>query len=229
MDSERYSRQTGLPEIGPQGQAKISRARVLIVGVGGLGSPISLYLAGAGVGHIGLVDDDVVSPSNLHRQVLYTTAETGQSKAAQAARRLTALNPEVEVTALAVRLTEENAEEIVSNYDIVVDGCDNYATRYVIDDVCRRLGKPYVYGAVCGFEGQASVFHATPSSLGYRNLYPTPPTPPASKALVGMTPGVVGSILAHETLKLICGYGPTLDGRLWTINLLTMESFTLAL
>lgn len=229
MDSERYSRQTGLPEIGPQGQAKISRARVLIVGVGGLGSPISLYLAGAGVGHIGLVDDDVVSPSNLHRQVLYTTAETGQSKAAQAARRLTALNPEVEVTALAVRLTEENAEEIVSNYDIVVDGCDNYATRYIIDDVCRRLGKPYVYGAVCGFEGQASVFHATPSSLGYRNLYPTPPTPPASKALVGMTPGVVGSILAHETLKLICGYGPTLDGRLWTINLLTMESFTLAL
>jgi len=229
MDSERYSRQTGLPEIGPQGQAKISRARVLIVGVGGLGSPISLYLAGAGVGHIGLVDDDVVSPSNLHRQVLYTTAETGQSKAAQAARRLTALNPDVEVTALAVRLTEENAEEIVSNYDIVVDGCDNYATRYVIDDVCRRLGKPYVYGAVCGFEGQASVFHATPSSLGYRNLYPTPPPPPASKALVGMTPGVVGSILAHETLKLICGYGPTLDGRLWTINLLTMESFTLAL
>lgn len=229
MDSERYSRQTGLPEIGPQGQAKISRARVLIVGVGGLGSPISLYLAGAGVGHIGLVDDDVVSPSNLHRQVLYTTAETGQSKAVQAARRLTALNPEVEVTALAVRLTKENAEEIVSNYDIVVDGCDNYATRYVIDDVCRRLGKPYVYGAVCGFEGQASVFHATPSSPGYRNLYPTPPPPPASKALVGMTPGVVGSILAHETLKLICGYGPTLDGRLWTINLLTMESFTLAL
>lgn len=229
MDSERYSRQTGLPEIGPQGQAKISRARVLIVGVGGLGSPISLYLAGAGVGHIGLVDDDVVSPSNLHRQVLYTTAETGQSKAAQAARRLTALNPEVEVTALAVRLTEDNAEEIVSNYDIVVDGCDNYATRYIIDDVCRRQGKPYVYGAVCGFEGQASVFHATPSSLGYRKLYPTPPPPPASKALVGMTPGVVGSILAHETLKLICGYGPTLDGRLWTINLLTMESFTLAL
>lgn len=229
MDSERYSRQTGLPEIGPQGQAKISRARVLIVGVGGLGSPISLYLAGAGVGHIGLVDDDVVSPSNLHRQVLYTTAETGQSKAAQAARRLTALNPDVEVTALAIRLTEENAEEIVSNYDIVVDGCDNYATRYIIDDVCRRLGKPYVYGAVCGFEGQASVFHATPSSPGYRNLYPTPPPPPASKALVGMTPGVVGSILAHETLKLICGYGPTLDGRLWTINLLTMESFTLAL
>lgn len=229
MDSERYSRQTGLPEIGPQGQAKISRARVLIVGVGGLGSPISLYLAGAGVGHIGLVDDDVVSPSNLHRQVLYTTAETGQSKAAQAAQRLTALNPDVEVTALAIRLTEENAEEIVSNYDIVVDGCDNYATRYIIDDICRRLGKPYVYGAVCGFEGQASVFHATPSSPGYRNLYPTPPPPPASKALVGMTPGVVGSILAHETLKLICGYGPTLDGRLWTINLLTMESFTLAL
>lgn len=229
MDSERYSRQTGLPEIGPQGQAKISRARVLIVGVGGLGSPISLYLAGAGVGHIGLVDDDVVSPSNLHRQVLYTTAETGQSKAAQAARRLTALNPDVEVTAQAIRLTEENAEEIVSDYDIVVDGCDNYATRYIIDDVCRRLGKPYVYGAVCGFEGQASVFHATPSSPGYRNLYPTPPPPPASKALVGMTPGVVGIILAHETLKLICGYGPTLDGRLWTINLLTMESFTLAL
>ncbi len=229
MDSERYSRQTGLPQIGTEGQTKISRARVLIVGVGGLGSPISLYLTGAGVGHIGLVDDDVVSPSNLHRQVLYTTAETGQSKAAQAARRLTALNPDVEVTALAIRLTEENAEEIVRDYDIVVDGCDNYATRYVIDDVCRRLGKPYVYGAVCGFEGQASVFHATPSSPGYRDLYPTPPPPPASKALVGMTPGVVGSILAHETLKLICGYGPTLDGRLWTINLLTMESFTLAL
>ncbi len=229
MDSERYSRQTGLPEIGPEGQAKISRARVLIVGVGGLGSPISLYLAGAGVGHIGLIDDDVVSPSNLHRQVLYTTAETGQSKATQAAQRLTALNPDVEIKALAVRLTEDNAEEIVRDYDIVVDGCDNYATRYLIDGVCRRQGKPYVYGAVSGFEGQASVFHLSASSPGYRDLYPTPPPPPASKALVGMTPGVVGSILAHETLKLICGYGPSLDGRLWTINLLTMECFTLAL
>lgn len=229
MDSERYSRQTGLPQIGTEGQTNISRARVLIVGVGGLGSPISLYLTGAGVGHIGLIDDDVVSPSNLHRQVLYATTETGQSKAAQAARRLTALNPEVEVTPLAERLTEDNAAEIIAGYDIVVDGCDNYATRYLIDDVCRRQGKPYVYGAVSGFEGQASVFHLSPSSPSYRDLYPTPPPPPASKALVGMTPGVVGSILAHETLKIICGYGPTLDGRLWTINLLTMESFTLTL
>lgn len=259
----RYTRQTGLPEIGEAGQEKLRRARVLLVGVGGLGAPISLYLTGAGIGHLGIIDDDVVSVSNLHRQVLYTEEEVGQPKAECAARRLRALNSDVEVTPYACRLTEANAEEIIRQYDLVVDGCDNYATRYLIDDVTARLGIPYIYGAVRGYEGQASVFnlrgggslrggglHAAEFQRAsskqcaasqscetankqcpprYRDLYPTPPPAPTDKSLVGMTPALVGSVLAHEVLKLVCGYGDTLAGRLWTIDLRTLQSFTLDL
>lgn len=155
----RYDRQMILPEIGEEGQRKLKQAKVLIVGVGGLGSPIALYLAGAGVGCIGLVDDDVVSISNLQRQVLYSEKELGKPKAICAAERLSALNSETTSQPYPTRLTEENAQEIISQYDIVVDGCDNFPTRYLINDICAKTGKVYVYGAICGFEGQVSVFH----------------------------------------------------------------------
>lgn len=154
----RYDRQMILPEIGEDGQQKLKQAKVLIVGVGGLGSPIALYLTGAGVGCIGLVDDDVVSISNLQRQVLYSEKELGKPKATCAAERLSALNSEITIRTYPIRLTEENAQEIISQYDIVVDGCDNFSTRYLINDICAEMGKVYVYGAICGFEGQVSVF-----------------------------------------------------------------------
>lgn len=229
QELSRYSRQTGLDVIGTAGQEALRHTSVLIVGVGGLGSPIALYLAGAGIGRLGLVDDDVVSASNLHRQVLYSEEQVGQQKAVCAAQRLKALNPQVEVETYAERLTPENAEVIISHYDIVVDGCDNYATRYLIDDVCGRLGRPYVYGAVSGFEGQVSVFHAGPQPRGYRDLYSDMPPAPASRAIVGMTPGVVGSVMAHEVVKLVCGYASSLAGSLWCIDLRSLESYRISL
>jgi adenylyltransferase/sulfurtransferase len=227
--TERYSRQTGLPEIGREGQEKLRRARVLIVGVGGLGSPISTYLTGAGIGHLGLVDDDVVSESNLHRQVLYTEAELGQPKVDCAIRRLTAMNHHVDITGHACRFTADNADALAEGYDIIVDGCDNYDTRYLLDDTARRHGIPYVYGAVSGFQGQATVFNLGTPAHHYRDLYPTAPPAPTDRSLVGMTPAVIGSIMAHEVIKIVCGYGPTLAGRLWTIDLRQMSQFTLDL
>ena len=153
----------------------------------------------------------------------------GQPKAVCAAQRLKALNPQVEVETYAERLTPDNAEALISRYDIVVDGCDNYATRYLIDDVCGRLGRPYVYGAVSGFEGQVSVFHAGPQPRAYRDLYPDMPPAPASRAIVGMTPGVVGSVMAHEVVKLVCGYASSLAGSLWCIDLRSLESYRISL
>lgn len=229
QELSRYSRQTGLDVIGTAGQEALRHTSVLIVGVGGLGSPISLYLAGAGIGRLGLIDDDVVSTTNLHRQVLYSEEQVGQQKAVCAAQRLKALNPQVEVEAFAQRLTPDNAEALISRYDIVVDGCDNYATRYLIDDVCGRLGRPYVYGAVSGFEGQVSVFHAGEQPRAYRDLYPDMPPAPASRAIVGMTPGVVGSVMAHEVVKLVCGYASSLAGSLWCIDLRSLESYRISL
>ena len=227
LASERYSRQILLPEIGEDGQEKLRRARVLLVGAGGLGSPVSLYLTGAGIGHLGLIDDDVVSRSNLHRQVLYDEAAIGEFKALEAARRLRALNDEVEIIPYTERLTEENAESILQDYDIVVDGCDNFTTRYILDDVTARLHRPYVYGAVCGFEGQVAVFIHPDAPCRYRELFPSPPL--AEKSIIGMTPAVVGSVLSHEVIKIICGYGVSLAGRLWTIDLRNMQTFTLEL
>ena len=167
----RYDRQTILPEIGEEGQKKLLDAKVLIVGVGGLGSPIALYLAGAGVGCIGLVDDDVVSISNLQRQVLYSEKELGKSKAVCAAERLSALNSEIKIQPYSTRLTGDNAFDIIGEYDMVVDGCDNFATRYLINDICIQQGKPYIYGAICGFEGQVSVFNFGKRKKNYRDLY----------------------------------------------------------
>ena len=154
----RYDRQISLPEIGEAGQEKLRNAKVLIVGVGGLGSPIALYLAGAGVGTLGLVDDDKVSISNLQRQVLYAEADVDQSKPLCGARRVQGLNSDVKVEVYPFRLDKRNASELIRNYDIVVDGCDNFATRYLLSDTCSALGKPYVYGAIQGFTGQVSVF-----------------------------------------------------------------------
>lgn len=225
---ERYSRQIMLPEIGEEGQARLSAAKVLIVGVGGLGSPIALYLAGAGVGTLGLVDYDVVSLSNLQRQVLYTEEEVGDLKAVCASMRLAALNREIVINTYPTRLTAQNAHEFIGQYDIVVDGCDNFATRYVIDDVCAALGKPYVYGAISGFEGQVSVFHYGDVKKSYRDLYPEEEEmlhmPPPFKGVTGVTPAVVGSVEATEVLKIICGFGEVLAGKLWTIDLRTLQS-----
>ena len=225
---ERYDRQILLPEIGEEGQARLQAAKVLIVGVGGLGSPIALYLAGAGVGTIGLVDDDVVSLSNLQRQVLYTEEELGDLKAVCAAMHLTALNSRITVNACPGRLSRENARELIASYDIVVDGCDNYTTRYLINDLCVELNKPYVYGAICGFEGQVSVFNYGENRRSYRDLYPDEEEmlrlPPAFKGVLGVTPAITGSVEATEVLKIICGFGEVMAGKLWTIDLRTLQS-----
>ncbi|WP_288360683.1 HesA/MoeB/ThiF family protein [uncultured Bacteroides sp.] len=224
----RYDRQMILPEIGEEGQKKLLDAKVLIVGVGGLGSPIALYLAGAGVGCIGLVDDDVVSISNLQRQVLYSEKELGKSKAICAAERLSALNSEIKIQPYSTRLTGDNAFDIIGEYDMVVDGCDNFATRYLINDICIEQGKPYIYGAICGFEGQVSVFNFGKRKKSYRDLYPDEEEmkrmPPPPKGVMGITPAVVGSIEATEVLKVIGGFGDVLAGELWTIDLCTLQS-----
>lgn len=224
----RYDRQRILPEIGEEGQHKLKSAKALIVGVGGLGSPIALYLAGAGIGCLGLVDDDRVSISNLQRQVLYTEQELGECKAHCAAKRLSALNSEIVINSYPTRLTEENAYDLIREYDIIVDGCDNFATRYLINDVCIRLGKPYVYGAICGFEGQVSVFNYGDRKRNYRDLYPDEEEmkrmPPPFKGVMGVTPAVVGSIEALEVLKIICGFGDILAGELWIIDLRTLQT-----
>ncbi|MGN0048265.1 MAG: HesA/MoeB/ThiF family protein [Bacteroides sp.] len=224
---ERYDRQMRLPQWGAEGQARLRRARVLVVGVGGLGSPIALYLAGAGVGTLGLVDADTVSLSNLQRQVLYTESEVGQPKVECAARRLQALNSEVKVEPHNCRLTADNAADIIRHYDVVVDACDNFGTRYLLNDTCAALQKPYVYGAISGYEGQVAVF--IPGGKSYRNLYPDEHIPQPDNAVVGVTPAIVGSVQANETLKLLVGYGEPLVGKLWTIDLRTMQSYLLSL
>ncbi|MCC8170450.1 MAG: HesA/MoeB/ThiF family protein [Parabacteroides sp.] len=225
----RYQRQQLLPEIGEAGQQKLREASVLIVGAGGLGSPLALYLAGAGVGRIGIVDDDTVSVTNLQRQVLYTESQVGGSKALHARERLLGLNSDICVEAYPLRLTETNAAELIARYDIVADGCDNFATRYLVNDVCMQLGKPYVYGAITELDGQVSVFNYPPGAgATYRDLYPSEEAmrqlPPPPKGVVGVTPGIVGCVEANEVLKLICGYGELLARRLWTIDLRTLES-----
>lgn len=229
----RYDRQISLPEIGKTGQEKLHRAKVLIVGVGGLGSPIALYLTGAGVGTIGLVDDDIISISNLHRQVLYAETEVGQPKTLWAAKRLRTLNTDVNVHIYPFRLNKDNARKIISEYDIIVDGCDNFATRYLLDALCTELKKPYVYGAIQGFEGQVSVFCHGEQPKTYRDLYPdeiaTLQMSAPDKSVIGVTPAIVGGVEANEVLKIICGYGEVLTGKLWTIDLRTMQSNILLL
>jgi sulfur-carrier protein adenylyltransferase/sulfurtransferase len=222
----RYSRHLTLPSVGLAGQSKLKAAKVLIVGAGGLGSPVALYLAAAGVGTLGLVDHDRVDVTNLQRQIVHGTSDIGRTKLESARDRLRDLNPEVSVVLHDTWLTSANALEIVSAYDIVVDGTDNFATRYLANDACVLLGKPSVYGSVFQFDGQASVF-AMPDGPCYRCLYPEPPPPGmvpncAEGGVFGVLPGLLGTIQATETLKLILGVGDTLSGRLLLVDATTM-------
>ncbi len=222
----RYQRQITLPELGVAGQVKLRDASVLIVGAGGLGSPTAIYLAAAGVGRIGLVDFDRVDITNLHRQILYGTSDVGRPKLEAASERLNDLNPEVKIETHEARLTSENALEILTRYDVIIDGTDNFATRYLVNDACKILGKPNVYGSIFRFDGQASVF-ATEDGPCYRCLYPEPPPPGmvpscAEGGVLGVLPGVVGTIQAIEAIKLITGIGETLAGRLLIFDALRM-------
>lgn len=226
--SPRYERQRLLPEVGEEGQKRLAKAKVLIVGVGGLGSPIAIYLAGAGVGTLGLIDDDIVSVSNLQRQVLYAESQVGKPKVDCARERLLGLNSDITVNTYKQKLQADNARELIAQYDIVVDGTDNAAVRYVISDVCVALGKTYVYGAICGFEGQVSVLCRGKAT--YRALYPEEQElkdAHAAKAVIGVTPAIVGSVEAAQVLQLICGYGEPLIDKLWTIDLRTMQTFVI--
>lgn len=225
--NERYQRQILLPEIGENGQQKLKDARILLVGAGGLGCPIALYLTSAGIGHLGIMDDDVVNISNLGRQVLYTEEEAEQPKTICAVRRLKALNVETSITPYPIRLSKDNADEIISQYDLVVDGCDNHATRYLISDTCHRLKKTYVYAAIGAFHGQVAILCHRENAATYRTLFPDEEAMcaiQAEKGVIGTTPAVVGSIAANEVLKLIIGYGETLVNRLWYIDLLTLNT-----
>jgi adenylyltransferase/sulfurtransferase len=224
---QRYSRHLTLPEVGVDGQRRLKAARVLCVGAGGLGSPAALYLAAAGVGTLGLVDFDTVDVTNLQRQILYSTADVGRPKLEAAAERLTGLNPDLNVVSHETRLTSANALDLFRQYDVIVDGADNFPTRYLVNDACVLTGKPNAYGSIYRFEGQASVF-ATPDGPCYRCLYPEPPPPGlvpscAEGGVLGVLPGIVGTIQATEAIKLVLGIGQTLAGRLLLFDALTME------
>jgi adenylyltransferase/sulfurtransferase len=223
----RYSRHLIMPEVGMEGQLKLKSASVLLVGTGGLGAPVGLYLAAAGVGRIGLVDFDVVDLTNLQRQVIHGTKDVGRKKLDSAMERMRDINPHVELVPHEVRLSSENALEILKGYDIVVDGTDNFPTRYLVNDACVLLGKPNVYGSIFRFEGQATVF-AYPGGPCYRCLYPEPPPPGlvpscAEGGVLGILPGLIGVIQATETVKLILGKGEPLVGRLLLYDALAMR------
>jgi molybdopterin/thiamine biosynthesis adenylyltransferase/rhodanese-related sulfurtransferase len=223
----RYSRHLIMPEVGMDGQLKLKQAKVLCIGTGGLGAPLGLYLAAAGVGRIGLVDFDSVDLTNLQRQILFGTDDIGRPKIEAATDRLRNLNPDIQVDRFETRLTSENALDILKNYDIVVDGTDNFPTRYLVNDACVILGKPNVYGSIFRFEGQITIFGA-PGGPCYRCLYPEPPPPGlvpscAEGGVLGVLPGIVGAIQAAETLKLIIGKGEPLIGRLLLFDALAMR------
>jgi adenylyltransferase/sulfurtransferase len=223
----RYSRHLIMPEVGMDGQLKLKQAKVLCIGTGGLGAPLGLYLAAAGVGRIGLVDFDSVDLTNLQRQILFGTDDIGRPKIEAATDRLRNLNPDIQIDRFETRLTSENALDILKNYDIVVDGTDNFPTRYLVNDACVILGKPNVYGSIFRFEGQITIFGA-PGGPCYRCLYPEPPPPGlvpscAEGGVLGVLPGLVGAIQAAETLKLIIGKGEPLIGRLLLFDALAMR------
>ncbi|MBI2190976.1 MAG: molybdopterin-synthase adenylyltransferase MoeB [Planctomycetes bacterium] len=222
----RYSRHLIMPEVGLGGQQKLRNSSILLIGAGGLGSPLGLYLTAAGVGRIGIVDFDVVDFTNLQRQVLHTTQDVGRPKLQSAKDHLKAINPSVEIVGYESRLTSENAMEIAKDYDIIIDGTDNFPTRYLVNDVCVLLGKPNVYGSIFRFEGQASVFDARRGPC-YRCLYPEPPPPGmvpscAEGGVLGVLPGIIGIIQATEAVKLILGTGDPLVGRLLLYDALAM-------
>lgn len=223
----RYARQMILPEVGMAGQKQLAAAKVLCVGAGGLGCPALLYLAGAGIGHFGIVDNDTVDESNLQRQVLYTMSDIGQPKATAARERLLAFNPQIQITSHVTRLTASNARETMSPYDIIIDGTDNFATRFLINDACVMLNKPMVYGSVLRFEGQVSVFEASQGPC-YRCLFPEIPGPGmgpscAEAGVVGVVPGLIGMMQANEVIKLILDKDNTLRGRLLLVDTMSMS------
>jgi len=229
----RYSRHFLLPEVGEEGQAKLLQAKVLMVGAGGLGSPSAYYLAAAGVGTLGIIDNDVVDISNLQRQILHANDRVGMPKVESAKKTLEGLNPDVKVIPYQAKLTSENIMEIIKDYDLVIDGCDNFPTRYLVNDACVLTGKPNVHGSIFQFEGQATVFYPGKGPC-YRCLYPEPPpaemAPSCAEAgVLGVLPGLIGVIEALEAVKLILGKGDSLVGRLLHFNTLTMEINTLKL
>src|SRR5437899_152257 len=223
----RYSRHLIMPEVGMEGQKKLKAARVLCIGAGGLGSPLALYLAAAGVGTLGIVDFDVVDYTNLQRQIIHSTADVGRKKLDSAAEKLQAINPFLNIRKFETRLSSDNALELFRDFDIIADGTDNFPTRYLVNDACVLTGKPNVYGSIFRFEGQASVF-ATEQGPCYRCLYPEPPPPGlvpscAEGGVLGILPGLVGIIQATETIKLILGRGEPLIGRLLLVDALGMK------
>jgi sulfur-carrier protein adenylyltransferase/sulfurtransferase len=223
----RYSRHLIMPEVGMEGQIKLKAAKVLCIGAGGLGSPLALYLAAAGVGTLGIVDFDVVDYTNLQRQIIHSTADVGRKKLDSAAEKLKAINPFLEIRKFETRLSSDNALNIFQDFDIIADGTDNFPTRYLVNDACVLTGKPNVYGSIFRFEGQASVF-ATEDGPCYRCLYPEPPPPGlvpscAEGGVLGILPGLVGVIQATETIKLILGSGNPLIGRLLLVDALGMK------
>ncbi|MFA5839144.1 MAG: molybdopterin-synthase adenylyltransferase MoeB [Candidatus Margulisiibacteriota bacterium] len=223
---ERYSRQILLPQVGGKGQEKLLAAKVLVIGAGGLGSPVAAYLAGAGVGTLGVVDSDVVELNNLHRQIIYSTEDIGQKKAEAAQIRLQKVNPGIKVIPIFLRLTSENIMEVIKNYDIIVDGSDNFPTRYLVNDACVLANKILVHGAFFRFEGQAMVIRPKKGPC-YRCLFADPPPPGAvpscqEAGVLGALAGVIGLIQATETLKLILGIGEPLIGKLIIFNALEM-------
>ncbi|MBS7455961.1 molybdopterin-synthase adenylyltransferase MoeB [Coralloluteibacterium stylophorae] len=228
---ERYSRQLRLPEVGPEGQRRLEAARVVLIGAGGLGSPAAYYLAAAGVGTLVLADDDVVDRSNLQRQILHTEARIGVAKVDSAAAALAALNPRTRIETHPLRVRADNVEALIATADVVIDGADNFAARYLLNDACVKLGKPLVYGAVHRFDGQASVFDAgrrRGQAPCYRCLFPEPPPPEAAPncaeaGVLGIVPGVIGLLQATEAIKLVLGLGETLSGRLLHFDALRMR------
>jgi molybdopterin/thiamine biosynthesis adenylyltransferase/rhodanese-related sulfurtransferase len=237
MRDQRYSRHYSLKDFGEAGQLKLQKASVLVIGAGGLGCPALQYLVAAGIGTIGIVDDDVVSLSNLQRQVLYTVADIGLPKANCAAEMLRKLNPEINIQTYLTHVNTDNALTLLSDYDIVVDGTDNFASRYLINDACVILGKPLVFAAVYQYEGQVAIFNVEDAEglkTSYRDLFETPPSaadaPDCNVAgVLGVLPGIIGSMQAAEVIKLIAGIGKPLINKLMVYNLLTAESFTLKL
>jgi len=227
-ERSRYARHLTLPEVGLAGQRRLKAASVLCIGSGGLGSPLLLYLAAAGVGRIGIIDFDVVDSSNLQRQVIHGTATIGWAKTASAEARIHDLNPHCRVEGYATKLTASNALELLKGYDVICDGTDNFPSRYLINDACVLLGKPLIYGSVQGFEGQVSVFNRTADSPHYRDLVPEPPPPGlvptcAQGGVLGVMPGLIGLLQATEAIKLITGIGMPLDGRLLLVDGLAMR------
>lgn len=230
----RYQRQTTLKEFGEIGQKKLSISKVLVIGAGGLGCPALQYLAGAGIGTLGLVDHDKVFLNNLHRQVLYSTDDIGLSKALRAADILRALNPEIDIIAYNEQLNPTNAINIISQYDIVLDGTDNFASRYLINDACVLTNKPLIYGAISRFEGQIAIFNCDAEDgipgANYRDLFPIPPEESeilncAEAGVIGVLPGIIGTMMANEAIKLITGIGTTLSNRLLTYNSSTNQVY----